>query len=214
MRRMIGIAFGYPSEFEQRNYGIPDEVRFARIETGESFVANSGRTVGPYYWRKWELPLDERNRLMTEILKEVGHRPREISGFTLFYQSSVYTKADGTKTDGPGFQMSVRRKGEDGWDVQIIPEEDAMKVFRLLQNIGHPDGPWKLTDGMKSDARDSFIVPHSAVAGWPQPEKRQVPDDGDVFEAVEDDLVGLLEAAGEGCRGVNASLATLIAALP
>lgn len=212
---MIGIAFGYPTEFEITQYGVPDEVRFARIETGDPLTVKDGRRF-EYFWRKWELPLDERNRLMTEILKEVGHRPKEISGFTLFWQSSVYTKADGTKTDGPGFQMSVRRKGEDGWDITIIPEAEAMKVFRLLENIGHPDGPWKLTDGMRADVRDSFIVPQSAVEGWSKPQKVEVPDDGDVFTAIEGEepcLIALLDGAGRACRGVNASLATLVAAL-
>jgi hypothetical protein len=210
---MIGIAFGFPTEFEQTNFGIPDEVRFARIEIGENLVVSDGRRFD-YFWRKWELPLDERNKIMTEVLKEIGHRPHEISGFTLFYQSSVYTKADGTKSES-GFQMSIRRKGEDGWDVSIIPEEQAMAVFRLLENTGHPDGPWKLTDDMRADVRDSFIVPQSAVEGWPK--KQPVPDDGDVFEVVAEEgpsLIGLLDATGEACRGVNASLATLIAVLP
>lgn len=224
---MIGIAFGYPSEFEVKNYGLTEgELRFARIETGPILNAN-GRTIGPYYWRKWELPQEEKNTLAEEILKEVGHRPREISGFTLFYQSSVYTKADGTKTDGPGFQMSVRRKGEDGWDVKIIPEEEAMKVFRLLENVGHPDGPWKLTDGMRADARDSFIVPQSAVEGWP---KKEPPQEPEYFEGEDeptkyirsekwpyvkkveepDDLLGLLAAAEAAVRGKTVLAATLL----
>jgi hypothetical protein len=178
---MIGIAFGYPEPIGGMYFTPKDELQFARIEVGPVVPLSAGKgNVGPYYWRKWELPLEEKNTMAEKILAEVGHRPREISGFTLFWQSSVYTKADGQKTDGPGFQMSIRRKGEDGWDVRIISEEEAMRVFNLLRNIGHPDGPWELTEQMRVDARDNFIVPQSAVEGWP---KKEPPQEVEYFES-------------------------------
>jgi hypothetical protein len=225
---MIGIAFGYPSAEELRLWELPDELRFARIEVGDSFVSNTGRTVGPYYWRKWELPQEEKNTLAEKILSELSdipHRPREISGFTLFYQNSVYTKSDGTKTDGPGFQMSVRRKGEDGWDMKIIPEAEAMKVFRLLENSGHPDGPWVLTDNMRVDVRDSFIIPQSAVEGWPAKKPYEEPEyfdgEGEGLARTDkwpyararregDDLLTLVEAAGRAVEGRTAVQATIL----
>ena len=215
---MIGIAFGYPSAEELRLWELPDELRFARIEVGDSFVSNTGRTVGPYYWRKWELPQEEKNTLAEKILSELSdipHRPQEISGFTLFYQSSVYTKADGTKTDGPGFQMSVRRKGEDGWDVKIIPEAEAMKVFRLLES--HGDGPWEL----KADTRDSFIAPQSAVEGWPAKKPYEEPEhfEGDVrtdkwpyarARREGDDLLTLVEAAEKAVKNRTSTQSDLL----
>lgn len=226
---MIGIAFGYPEPIGGVYFTPKDELQFARIEIGPVVTLSPPRTgnVGPYYWRKWELPLEEKNTMAEKILEAVGHRPREISGFTLFYQSSVYTKADGTKSDGPGFQMSVRRKGEEGWDVSIIPEEDAMKVFRLLENVGHPDGPWQLTDQMRADARDNFIVPQSAVEGWPkEPRPAEVEyfdDDSKLVRTEEwpyakakepDDLLALLGRAEAAVRGRTAVQATTLPEKP
>lgn len=130
---MIGIAFGYPSDAEQRIYQLPsDELRFARIED-------------EFYWRIWEPKGAE--ELAEKILNEVGHRPREISGFTLFWNGD---QRDGRK---PGWQMSVRRKGEEGWDVQRITDAQAQSVFNVLRNSGHPDGPWTLPE--KTDFNES-----------------------------------------------------------
>jgi len=58
-----------------------------------------------------------------------------ISGFTLF------------EHPGKGWQMSVRRDGETGWDVSIIPAEQAAVVLSMLEASGHPDGPWKVMQG-------------------------------------------------------------------
>ena len=144
---MIGISFGYPGEFEQRVYGVPDELRFARIEPGQSTVGLKN------YWRRWEP--DGGEELAEAILNQVGYRSREISGFTLFWNG------DQREDRKPGWQMSVRRKGEDGWDVSRVTDAQAQAVFRLLETSGHPDGPWKL-NGL-TDARDSYIVPQSAI---------------------------------------------------
>lgn len=58
------------------------------------------------------------------------NRPQTIEGFTLFQHY------------GKGWQMSVRRKGEAGWDVNIVTEEQAEAVLSMLERSGHPDGPW------------------------------------------------------------------------
>jgi hypothetical protein len=62
----------------------------------------------------------------------IAHRPREIRGFTLFHHP------------GRGWQMSVRRKDEAGWDVKIIPDEQARAILSMLETSGHPDGPWSV----------------------------------------------------------------------
>jgi len=62
-------------------------------------------------------------------------RQPQISGFTLF------------EHPGKGWQMSVRRKSESGWDVKIIPAEQAAMVLSMLEASGHPDGPWTVSQG-------------------------------------------------------------------
>jgi hypothetical protein len=62
------------------------------------------------------------------------NRPQTIEGFTLFQHY------------GKGWQMSVRRKGEAGWDVNIVTEEQAEAVLSMLERSGHPDGPWTVRD--------------------------------------------------------------------
>lgn len=168
--QLIGIAFGYPSAEDIKFFNLKDELQFARIEQGDPMQLSTGRILSGNYWRKWNIPLEERTELAEKILEAVkAHRPREITGFTLFYNESRYTKADGTPVE-PGFQMSVRRKNENGWDVQRITAEQASVVFRLLENSGHPDGPWTLVGNERVDVRDSYIVPQSAIEGWPEKE--------------------------------------------
>lgn len=68
-------------------------------------------------------------------------RSREISGFTLFWSDSKYDNGrDPPKV--PGWQMNVRRKGEQGWDCKQITEEQAAAILSMLETSGHPDGPW------------------------------------------------------------------------
>lgn len=85
-----------------------------------------------------------------------GHRPREISGFTLFW--------NGDKREGrePGWQMSVNRKGEPGWDVQRISEDQAKAIFALLISSGHPDGSWTVSAPV--------VAIHDSKYGDPWPE--------------------------------------------
>lgn len=57
-------------------------------------------------------------------------REARLEGFTLFYQPTR-----------KGWQMSVRRKGESGWDVKLVSEDQAQRLLAMLQPVGHPDGP-------------------------------------------------------------------------
>lgn len=80
---------------------------------------------------------------MTEDV--IAHRPREISGFTLFWSDSRYDNGkDPPKV--PGWQMNVRRKGENGWDCKQISDEQARAILSMLETSGHPDGPWTVKD--------------------------------------------------------------------
>lgn len=217
MMRMIGIAFGTPTEFERTQYGVADEIRFARIEQGEVVSLSSGRIVGPNYWRKWDIPLKERTELAEKILEEIkAYRPREITGFTLFYQASQYTRADGTVKE-PGFQMSVRRKEEDGWDVKMITPEQASVIFRLLETSGHPDGPWTLVDNSRVDVRDSYIVPQSAIEGWPKEPRPEEPEyfgqayEQPAKEGKKPELKDLLRRCESLVEALSGVVATLVA---
>lgn len=67
--------------------------------------------------------------MMADIAKVIGHRETNLHGFTLFYH------------EGQGWQMSVRRKDEQGWDVKIIDGVQAQAVLSMLEASGHPDGP-------------------------------------------------------------------------
>jgi|KBSMisStaDraftv2_1062788.scaffolds.fasta_scaffold00065_13 hypothetical protein len=62
-------------------------------------------------------------------------RQPQISGFTLF------------ENPGKGWQMSVRRQGEAGWDVSRVTAEQAAVILSLLEISGHPDGPWEVGRG-------------------------------------------------------------------
>jgi len=80
-------------------------------------------------WRQVEMPAETREQLMTEI--QNGFREHELEGFTLFWN---WTKKH--------WQMSVRRKGETGWSISHISEEQAAAILSMLETSGHPDGPW------------------------------------------------------------------------
>lgn len=80
-------------------------------------------------------------------MTEVAHRSRELQGFTLFYHP------------GRGWQMSVRRKDEPGWDVKIIPDDQAAAILGILETSGHPDGPW-----IVSELRDLETDLHALAA--------------------------------------------------
>jgi hypothetical protein len=149
---MIGVSFSWPCAVEMA-FGVKDLPRFAQILPGEPF-----RGEPAFYWREWELPLKRRYEMADEITEIIGHRPREISGFTLFW--------NGDKRDGkiPSWQMSVRRKGEEGWDVQRIDQSQADAIFRLLESSGHPDGPWQLKNMPPVILIDAMVAPRDLKA--------------------------------------------------
>lgn len=62
-----------------------------------------------------------------------GVRSKTIDGFTLFYQPTR-----------KGWQMSIRRTGEPGWDIKLVTEAEAQSIFTMIQAAGHPDGPMTL----------------------------------------------------------------------
>lgn len=76
---------------------------------------------------------------MTEEV--IAHRSRVITGFTLFWSDSKFDSGKGMPRV-PGWQMNVRRKGEQGWDCKQITEEQAAAILSMLETSGHPDGPW------------------------------------------------------------------------
>lgn len=181
---MIGIAFGYPD-------GSPSELKFARIERGPMQFGSE------FYWRRWNP--NRKEELAEEILSEIGHRSTEISGFTLFW--------NGDRREGktPGWQMSVRRKGEEGWDVSRIDDAQAQSVFSILQHSGHPDGPWKLEE--RVDARDSYIVPQKVVDNHTCRHGR--PLDQDCFACSEDDGIPVAMNLETGLQQLEAAVLAL-----
>jgi len=84
---------------------------------------------------------------MAEI--QQATRSQNLSGFTLF------------EHPGKGWQMSVRRQNEAGWDVKMIPAEQAAVILALLENSGHPDGPWQVR-GFRSDD-DAILAANRAA---------------------------------------------------
>lgn len=96
---------------------------------------------------------------MAQIAEVIGRRDSRLEGFTLF------------KND-KGWQMSVRRQGEHGWDVKIVPDEDAQRVLSMLEANGHPDGPitirseaFTITDDLHSALVDAMTTrSHLTVA--------------------------------------------------
>lgn len=90
-----------------------------------------------------------KDRAADELETAAGFRSRELQGFTLFLH------------EGRGWQMSVRRVGENGWDVKIIPEEDAQRILALLGPVDHPDGPFRV---ISAEANDFLAAVKAATA--------------------------------------------------
>jgi hypothetical protein len=222
---MIGLAFGYPSEFEQQ-LGVRDEPQFAYMVIKRTVSTLQGRELGPLLWRKWELPLETREIMAKEIENIVGVRSRQITGFTLFWNGS-HIDGQGNKIE-PGYQMSIRRADDKGaWSIRRIEDAEARVILDRLKNIGHPDGPWELTDERRADLRDNYIVPQSAAEGWPKkelPKETEYFDDDSGLERTNewpyarkrrpDDLLSILEAAEVARRAGTEALATLVAGEP
>lgn len=114
-----GVSWSYPAPDEV--YADPNVLRFAILEPGKPFKEKPAS-----YWR----PLQGSPELASQLATAAGVRSQNLTGFTLFYHI------------GKGWQMSVRRQNETGWDVGIIDDEKAQAVLSILEHSGHPDGPW------------------------------------------------------------------------
>lgn len=82
------------------------------------------------------------NETMMEVIA-TALKMSDLQGFTLFRVKA-------------GWQMSTRRKDEFGWEVKIIPDEQAQAVFRLVERAGY-SGPAVMkvfvpVEGMRIDA--------------------------------------------------------------
>ncbi len=138
---ITGVAWSYPAPDEV--CAEPDTLRFSVAKPGEPF---KGKPAS--YWRKIEGDEELANKLATAA----GYRSRELTGFTLFYH------------DPKGWQMSVRRENEQGWDVGFIDEEKARAVLSILENSGHPDGPWTVkTMDVRPDRPNSDLAANRAA---------------------------------------------------
>jgi hypothetical protein len=147
----MGISFSYGREPDCTRHGWPEnEVRFAYMGTD-----TKDTSVFRYQWKSWDLSLEERRELADNIAEVVGFRPREIDGFTLFFND---TKMEGKK---PHWQMSVRRWKEAGWSISHITQQQAQTIFKLLENSGHPDGPWKIAEEF---VQADVVAPVAAIS--------------------------------------------------
>lgn len=142
---MIGISFAYPDEADKLRHPPWTELRCARIEPGPELMLKEGRTV-EYYWRNWDIPLEERTRLMEDIVKQLI-QDHKVDGFTLWWN---WTKKQ--------WQMSHRIAGEGGWSVTFISQTEAEAVFATLQ-ASHPDGPWKVRPEYVQDDEQAKMTP-------------------------------------------------------
>lgn len=139
---MIGVCFSYPDEVDKFRHPPWTELRCSRIEPGPpNRVWSKGDAYEvSYYWRNWDISLEERTRLMNEIVKDLV-RSHKVNGFTLWWND--------TKQN---WQMNVRREGE-AWGVSFISQAEAEAIFAILQ-ASHPEGPWKVRpDYVQDDAK-------------------------------------------------------------
>lgn len=118
-----------------------DELRFAVLEPGKPFKEKPAS-----YWRS----ISGSEELANQLATAAGIRSQTLTGFTLFFHHPK------------GWQMSVRRENEQGWDVGFIDEDKARAVLALLANSGHPDGPWTVKT---MDARPSDLVEECPECG-------------------------------------------------
>jgi len=130
---MIGINFSYPDAADAFRHPPWTELRASRIEPGPpNTVWSRGETHEvQFYWRNWDIPLEERTRLMEDIVQGLI-KAHKVDGFTLWWN---WTKKQ--------WQMNVRYAEERGWSVTYITQAEAEAVFSTL-TTHHPDGPWKV----------------------------------------------------------------------
>lgn len=140
---MIGINFSYPDAADKLRSPPWLELRVSRIEPGPpNTVWAKGEPHGvEYYWRNWDIPLEERTRLMDDIVKTLI-KEHKVDGFTLWWN---WTKNV--------WQMNHRFADGGGWSVSHITQAEAEAIFATLE-ASHPDGPWKVRpDHVQDDAK-------------------------------------------------------------
>lgn len=123
-----GISFSWPDEDEQQQFDVPFDIRFAFI---------NGQI-----WQQCHYDQEKMLDMARVITEATGHRPNELDGFTLWWHPQK-----------KGYQMSVRRKGEDGWDIKMISVEEAQQIFYELE-AKHPDGPITVKPLSDKDRRE------------------------------------------------------------
>lgn len=185
---MIGISFAYPDAADKFRHPPWLELQVCRIEGGgEPITLTNGKTLPGWVWRKWNIPLKEREQLMDAVVKELVES-HAVDGFTLWWNP--------TKKQ---WQMNVRRK-EGPWSVSFITQAEAEAIFSTLQ-AKHPDGPWEVIAEYVQDdkaARRDF----NTAAMTPAERAEQVT--ADLFDskpertnrAKQPDLLDALERAG------------------
>lgn len=139
-------------------------------------------------------------------MSDVAHRPRAISGFTLFWSDSKYDNGkDPPKV--PGWQMNVRRKGENGWDCKQITDEQAQAILSMLENSGHPDGPWTVKQRETWASLDGPVLAKEYVLtcrhGRPLDQDCYACDEDDGQDGIpvgDRDMTKALDADGEKLR--------------
>lgn len=138
---MIGIAFSYPDAADRLRHPPWTELRVARIEPGPPntvWLKGEASHEVCYYWRNWDIPLEERTRLMEDIVKKLI-KEHKVDGFTLWWN---WTKKV--------WQMNHRFADEGGWSISHITQAQAEAIFSTLE-ASHPDGPWKVKDEYVQD---------------------------------------------------------------
>ena len=70
----------------------------------------------------WETKYGGSENMMAVIESALG-MSGPLHGFTLFERGV-----------GKGWQLSTRRKGENGWDVKMVPEDHAQALLALLSD--------------------------------------------------------------------------------
>lgn len=80
-----------------------------------------GEILGPLH------PCPNPEQRLKEFADMAGEQPEKLDGLTLFYN---WTKKH--------WQLSTREKGEQGWIVRHIDDEQAFSILSGLEKLGHP----------------------------------------------------------------------------
>lgn len=165
---MIGINFSYPDAADKLRSPPWLELRASRIEPGppNTVWARGDTREVQFYWKQWDIPLKERERLMRDIVKQLI-RDHKVDGFTLWWNWT-----------SKRWQMNHRFAGEGGWSVSYISQTQAEAIFATL-TAAHPDGPWSVRDCVQDDelAKADVEKEQRLLSGMPAARvERQVED--------------------------------------